>query len=413
MTIKPIIVETAFGIYTLNEQLGEGGAGRVYGGASADGSQVAVKILSADKVTTDKRRRFRNEITFLARNRHPNIVSVIDHGVASFKGACEPFYVMQRYDCNLRKVLPNIKPQEVFSIFTKMLDGVEAAHLQGAVHRDLKPENILFDRNTQIPAIADFGVASFTDDIVATIVETSPAQRLANFMYAAPEQRAQRKQVGQTADIYALGLMLNEMFTSNVPHGTEYQRIGTVIAEFGFLDAIVDKMIRQAPDDRYQSIQEVKQAISAQHSEFLSLQKISQIDATVIPAGDVDDPLAYAPPKLATVDWNNGILTLTLDRTVHTRWLNTFSNLNVMYVMGAHPSIFQFKEGRIAEVPVQAKDVQQVVNYFKQWLPEASRLLKEALQREVRIKEDQLREKLRHDKAAEEERLQVFRSLRI
>jgi serine/threonine protein kinase len=113
---------------------------------------------------------------------------------------------------------------------------VEAAHLKGAVHRDLKPENILFDRRSNTPAVADFGVASFTDDIVATLVETSPAQRLANFMYAAPEQRTPGREVGPTADVYALGLMLNEMFTSNVPHGTEYRLIADVSAEFGYLD---------------------------------------------------------------------------------------------------------------------------------------------------------------------------------
>jgi serine/threonine protein kinase len=76
---KPITLETAFGLYTIDETVGEGGAGRVYGGAAADRTKVAIKVLS--NATTDKRARFKNEIAFLTKSKHPNIVSVIDHGV--------------------------------------------------------------------------------------------------------------------------------------------------------------------------------------------------------------------------------------------------------------------------------------------------------------------------------------------
>src|SRR5271163_4688324 len=75
---KPISFETTFGIYVVDELLGEGGAGRVYGGVGIDEKPIALKVLAQDKATTDKRRRFKNEIAFLARNKHPNIVTVID-----------------------------------------------------------------------------------------------------------------------------------------------------------------------------------------------------------------------------------------------------------------------------------------------------------------------------------------------
>jgi serine/threonine protein kinase len=103
------------------------------------------------------------------------------------------------------------------AIFSQILDGVEAAHLQNVIHRDLKPENILCDQNFATIAIADFGTARFTEDILATAIETGPSQRLANFQYAAPEQRTVGGDVQATADIYALGLMLNELFTGSVP----------------------------------------------------------------------------------------------------------------------------------------------------------------------------------------------------
>jgi serine/threonine protein kinase len=343
---KAFSLETTFGPYTVDELLGEGGAGRVYGGLSPEGTKIAIKVLSADRVTNDKRRRFKNEISFLARNRHPYIVSVTDHGIAVLKDISGPFYVMKRYDANLREILRSGSPaQELLALFAKILDGVEAAHLQGAIHRDLKPENILFDRSSKAPLIADFGIASFTDEIVATAVETGPTQRLANFMYAAPEQRTPGRQIGPQADIYALGLILNEMFTSHVPHGTEYQTIGQSNPQFGFLDAIVARMIRQAPSERYATILDVKGAIASHKTEFLTLQKLGEFEKTVIPTSEVDDPLAHIPPKIVSADWNGGTLEITLDRPVHQRWVQALHNMgNYSSLMGLEPGRFQFNQ---------------------------------------------------------------------
>src|SRR5258706_15498037 len=205
---KPISFETTFGTYVVDELLGEGGAGRVYGGLGIDQTPIALKVLAEDRATTDKRRRFRNEIAFLARNKHPNIVTITDHGIARGGEIVGPFYVMTRYDANMRDLIRDgVGRDRVLSLFSQILDGVEAAHLHGVVHRDLKPENILYNKNSNTLAIADFGTARFTEDLVATIVETGPAQRLANFQYAAPEQRTPGKQVEATADIYALGLI--------------------------------------------------------------------------------------------------------------------------------------------------------------------------------------------------------------
>src|SRR5262249_4557259 len=147
---------------------------------------------------------------------------------------------------------------------------------------------ILLDGKTKIPAVADFGIASFTDDIVATAVETAPGQKLANFQYAAPEQRSRGKEIGVPADIYALGLMLNEMFTGNIPHGTDYQPVAAIHKQYGYLDAVVARMLRQNPADRYRGIPELKGAISHHHSQFENIQKLSALNEVVIPAGEID-----------------------------------------------------------------------------------------------------------------------------
>lgn len=126
---------TATTRYTVVEQVGQGGSGVVYRVLDDDGSAFAAKFLSGSGVTTAKKRRFRNELTFCLRNRHPNVIAVLDHGVVSN----EPFYVMPYYEDTLRTVIPSKpEPAQALSLFSQLLDGVEAAHLKGIWHRDLK-----------------------------------------------------------------------------------------------------------------------------------------------------------------------------------------------------------------------------------------------------------------------------------
>jgi len=405
-----IILQTAFGEYRLDEQIGEGGAGRVYGGLDDSGAQIAIKVLA--QTSSDKKRRFKNEIAFLARNKHANIVTVTDHGVASgsVKG---PFYVMRRYSGNLRVLMGKVGAGEVMKLFSQILDGVEAAHLQEVTHRDLKPENVLFDNGNNALAIADFGVASFTDDQLVTLVETAPTQRLANFQYAAPEQRVAGKRVSTTADIYALGLMLNEMFTGNVPHGTDYRLIASVATEYGYLDGIVSQMIKQNPAERLGSILDVKRLIQRHQEEAVSLQRLSKINETVVHVGEVDEPLAQVAPVLIDAYWDNGLLRLTLDRPVTAEWVDALQNMgSFTSVVGVEPHNFQFR-GATATVQTRDNSAQMVINYFKSWLPQATRVLKQRLEDNVRREEAHRREQLKQAREAEERRLQVNRNLRV
>jgi serine/threonine protein kinase len=411
---KPISFETTFGTYVVDEQLGEGGAGRVYGGVDGESAPIAVKVLVEDRATTDKRRRFRNEIAFLQRNKHRNIVTVLDHGVARVGAAVGPFYIMRRYDTSLRDLMRGgIAPNDALAIFSQMLDGVEAAHLQGVVHRDLKPENVLYDRGSNTFAIADFGTARFTEDLLVTTVETAPAQRLANFQYAAPEQRVSGQTVGVPADIYALGLMLNELFTTAVPAGTEYRQIGHVAKEHDFLDAIVARMIRQAPGDRPATVADVKGLIQHQRSEAVTLQRLSKIADTVVGVAEIDEPLALTPPKLIDFDWDRGYLTLTLDRAVTPEWIEALQQLgHLTYVVGKDPRAFTFR-GNQAFVGAAEHEVQSVIDNFKTWLPGATTNLKNRLEAATRKREADERNELRREREEEERRLRVKRSIKL
>jgi eukaryotic-like serine/threonine-protein kinase len=70
---KPVTFETTFGFYVVDDLLGEGGAGRVYGGMGPDGTPVALKVLAEERASADKRCRFNNGLSFLVRNKNCNI----------------------------------------------------------------------------------------------------------------------------------------------------------------------------------------------------------------------------------------------------------------------------------------------------------------------------------------------------
>ncbi len=409
-----LVFETAFSTYTADEVIGEGGAGRVYAAQAADGSQVAVKLLAEERASKEKRGRFKNEIAFLAKNKHRNIVTVIDYGLIRTSNASGPFYVMPRYGCSLRDLMrQGIAPDKAFPFFAQLLDGVEAAHLQSVVHRDLKPENVLFNRETDTLAVADFGIARFTEDLLATMVETAPTQRLANFLYASPEQRSQGQSIEKTADIYSLGLLLNELFTGVVPHGTDYKQIGSVLPALAYLDQLVAQMIRQAPRERPESIGELKSRIQQYQAEAVSLQRLSEISGTVVPTTLVDDPLTITPVKIVAFDWNGRILTLTLDKAVSQPWVEALNNMgSYSSAWNCGPESFSFL-GNLAKVNADESQIQLIIDNFKAWMPKVTSTLKYRLEQAAQRADSELREKLRREKEAEEKRLRVLRDIKI
>src|SRR5215216_5390226 len=139
----PKKLKSAFDEYVVRRVIGEGGAGYVLEVISSDGSSLAAKYLRANAASSERLRRFRNEIHFCYNNRHDQIIRVIDHGLVDASGS--PFYVMPLYAGTLRDAMNDAKlavPKR-FDMLLSVLTGVEAAHLLGVAHRDLKPENVL------------------------------------------------------------------------------------------------------------------------------------------------------------------------------------------------------------------------------------------------------------------------------
>jgi serine/threonine protein kinase len=408
----PLTFVTPFATFTAAGILGEGGAGRVYHVRDEAGADAAIKLLNPERATKEKTRRFKNEYKFCHRNKHPNIITVRDVGITEDGQA--PFYVMPLAQGSLRKLMKDgIRADAVLKYFGQILDGVEAAHLHNVWHRDLKPENVLVLDDPSRLAIADFGVARFAEDELYTLVETGPNTRLANFLYAAPEQRNREATVDQRADIYALGLILNEMFTGEVPHGTEYKLIGSVAPQCAYLDDLVAQMLRQSAVARPVSIEVVKSELISRGNEFIVRQRVSELKETVVPVGDVDDPLVLDPVRIINVDWDNNVLTLTFQHTIPSAWRQAFMNMgNYTAPWGAGPESFTFSKNK-ASARVDADRAQTVVNYFKEWLPIANRGYEELVRREKQLAEQAKRKELREETARQETRANVLRDLKF
>jgi serine/threonine-protein kinase len=225
--------------YVLGSQLGQGGTAKVFEARSSVGDEVyALKQIKKDP--SDKRnRRFRNEITFgmAARNDH----------VVKIHAKCEDddyfYYTMDLYSTNLRDVIAEESDYLVLlDYLSQLCDGLAYVHGEEVVHRDIKPENVLVDSESGRLVLADFGIAHFKDSSL-----TKKGDLLVNRNYLAPEQMVKNnaKGVGKPADIFALGLIITEVFTQQNSRGARHRRVGDIHPFLSDLDLLVERMTLQ------------------------------------------------------------------------------------------------------------------------------------------------------------------------
>ena len=293
------------------------------------------------------------------------------------------------------------------------MNGVDAAHKLGVVHRDLKPENVLSNDTGNDLVVADFGIARFEEEDFYTAVETKDGTRLANFQYAAPEQRIRGKAIDKRVDIYALGLILNELFTGQLALGTNFKEISSVTNDYPYLDILVDRMLQNDPAARFQDIDEVKKELIARGEQHVSMQKLSLLRDTVIPAGELDDPLISDPMNIVGVDWTNEMLSIELNHAPNQNWLWALGHMgNYTSLMGKGPERFQFV-GNVARISASSHEAQQAIDYFKQWLPMANRVYVDKLKQDMAENERRQKAELQKQIRQEEERTQVKQNLKF
>jgi eukaryotic-like serine/threonine-protein kinase len=199
--------------YRIVGLLGRGGMGEVY---RADdlrlGQVVALKFLPESlKDDPARRDRFYNEVRTARQIAHPAVCRVYDIGEAEG----QPFLSMEYVDgedlASLLRRIGRLPQDKAIEIARQVCAGVAAAHERGVLHRDLKPENVMLDGRGKV-RITDFGLAGLASSIQGDDVRSgTPA-------YMSPEQLAGRE-VTTASDVYALGLVLYEVFTGRKPFG--------------------------------------------------------------------------------------------------------------------------------------------------------------------------------------------------
>jgi serine/threonine protein kinase len=199
------------GRYRIIALLGRGGMGEVYRADDLTlGQQVALKFLPASLAgNPDSIARFRNEVRVARQVSHPNVCRVYDLGEIDGHFFLSMEYVDGEDLASLLRRIGRLPPDKALEIARKLCASLAAAHEKGVLHRDLKPGNVMLDGRGQV-LLTDFGLASLTDEIAGRDVASgTPA-------YMAPEQLA-GKEVTVRSDIYALGLVLYEIFTGKRP----------------------------------------------------------------------------------------------------------------------------------------------------------------------------------------------------
>ncbi len=201
--------------YEMLGVLGKGGMGVAYKAWHAPLKRVvALKMIRAgDEAGPDELARFRTEAEAVGRLQHPNIVQVFEVGLYGSR----PYLALEYLEGGSLDALLNGTPwpaRQAAGLVQTLARAVQHAHERGVLHRDLKPANVLLAADST-PKIADFGLAKL---VMGGASQTQSDAILGTPSYMAPEQAGGRaKQVGPTADVYALGAILYELLTGRPP----------------------------------------------------------------------------------------------------------------------------------------------------------------------------------------------------
>jgi serine/threonine protein kinase len=277
----PMVGTTVDGRYEVVSLLGEGGMGHVYEvrHASLD-KRFAMKVLRRELARDPELGgRFIDEAKATARVRHGNVVQIIDFGQLP-DGI--PYFVMELLvGQTLGQVIKSggaIPAGRAVRIIEQVAGALEAAHEAGVVHRDLKPENVFLvggvsgGRASHDVRVVDFGAAK----IIGSSRVTKQGIVFGTPHYMSPEQ-ASGQPVDHRADIYALGIIMYEMFTGKVPFEADTymgvltqhmfvqpprpSQVSPAARELGALEEITMTCLAKKPEERFESMRALIEAI--------------------------------------------------------------------------------------------------------------------------------------------------------
>jgi serine/threonine-protein kinase len=195
------------GRYRIIGLLGRGGMGEVYRADDLKlGQAVALKFLPAALATDGAMlARFHNEARIARQVTHPAVCRVHDIGEVEGQHFLSMEYIDGENLSTLLRRIGRLPADKAVEVARQLCAGLAAAHEQGVLHRDLKPSNVMLDGRGKA-RITDFGLAGLAESMRGAEV------RMGTPAYMAPEQLT-GKEVSVRSDLYALGLVLYELFT--------------------------------------------------------------------------------------------------------------------------------------------------------------------------------------------------------
>ncbi len=203
-----------FGAYRIIRQIDQGGMATIYQAYDeVMGRDVAIKVMPREFVNdAEFFGRFQQEVRVIARLEHSHILPVYTYG--EYEGI--PYLVMRYLEGGTLKDMIRESPPSLSTInhiFTQLAYALIHAHKHGVIHRDIKPSNVLIDQYGNV-YLTDFGIAKL---IESTTRFTPTGTITGTPAYISPEQAHGDSVVDYRTDIYSLGVLLYEMFTSHVP----------------------------------------------------------------------------------------------------------------------------------------------------------------------------------------------------
>lgn len=301
--------------YEILDRISEGGMATVYTARRIDdGSIVALKVLR-EQYATDAEfvERFQREAKAVSELVHPYMVRVYDSGR---DGAVH--YIAMEYveGANLKEYIRRegrLAPERALQIAAQVCEALEFAHGHGIVHRDIKPQNILLTTGGQVK-VTDFGIARALSSV--TITQTGTV--LGSVQYLSPEQ-ARGAAVGRSADLYAVGVVLYEMVTGELPFDGE-SPIAIALSHVhkpppapsarvpGLperVEGIIMRALMKSPTDRYRSAGEMRADLIGETELWRVPPPHRLIEETpptmVLPGGAIEEPEPQVTPRSLTL----------------------------------------------------------------------------------------------------------------
>ncbi len=263
------------GRYRIEAPIGSGGMATVYRATDIELEEtVALKLFRSAGQTEDGLARFRREMKLSRRLNHPNIVHIYEFG--TWHGL--HFITMELLEgqdlADLAEKRPRgrVAPHDVVRLMIQACEGLGFAHSEGVVHRDVKPQNF-FVQTDGVLKVMDFGIAKAQSS--ATISVTGV--RLGTPRYMSPEQIEGGKDVGPSADLYSLGVVMYELLTG-LPPFTGDTLVRLLLAHISEMptpprelvetlplpvEKVVLRLLAKSPEHRYADCDECRAALEA------------------------------------------------------------------------------------------------------------------------------------------------------